>query len=359
MNSFYRLKLYVRLRKYAIYTSRLFYIALKKFYKDECFGKASILSYISILSLVPVAILVFSVFSTFDSSKEVLNNIINEKIIPHFFPSEGETISGYLSDFSESVYKLTILGVIFFIVAAVDIVLILENTANSIWQVNKGRSLLSNFMIYWSMITIGPLILTASFYITSEYGSYIMFGQEFSQFLFPWLITWFGFFFIYQYIPNTKIKPLSAIIAAAIAGFFWEFGKYGFTFYISEVANQTWGKIYGKLYIIPIFIIWIYLSFAILLYGMEISYLIQFSEIYKKKQFKNTDLDSFKLFFILNSLYLIFDNYDKGKGGLEIKNLANQNRLSRYQTSKLIAPLIDKGIVIQIYSDKKKTILSW
>ncbi len=350
-------KIIHKFNKFFIYVGRLFYVGVRKFYDDECFGKAAILSYITILSVIPVLILIFGISSSFSSTQNILTSIVDDKIIPYLFPGEVKALAYHLEDFSKNALTLSILGTAFLVIAAVDIMLILENSSNSIWRVKKGRSILHNFLIYWAMITLVPLTLVSSFYLTGELGAYFLFGQELFQFVLPLLLTWIGFFSIYQFTPNTKIRFFSSSLGALIASSFWVFGKWGFGLYITQVAHETWGKIYGPLYIIPIFFFWIYLSYAILLFGMEISYLLQYPEIFKKKQYKNVDLNNFSLFFMLNSLYMIYKSFHNGTGSTSLNILARQNQLSRNQMGKIMTQLAEAGLVKEMSSNSKKEYL--
>ncbi len=343
--------LFIDLKKWAINLWYLFITAFRKFYDDECFGKASSISYITILSVVPVLILIYSIGSSLELTKDFFLGTVNGKndnIIHYFFPAGGKQekiIAEYLKDFTENVATVSIFGIILLLVAAVDIVLTLEGSINSIWRVKKGRGILQNFLIYWTMLTIGPLFLVVSFYVTSKFGNEILADRVFSKFFFPLLVTWTGFFLAYQLIPRTKVTFKAASIGALIAGTLWEIAKFGYGFYIKEVGSQTLGLLYGPLYFIPISIAWIYLSFALFFLGAEVSYLIQYSEIYKKRQYKKLDHQNFLLYYLLNSLHCIYQAYENGKGSITLAELSKINNLSRLDMEQITLSLVSKKFI--------------
>ncbi len=343
--------LLIKIIQWIRYTGRLFKIAVIKFHHDDCFAKASSLSYVTILSVVPVVILIFAVFTSYSSTKDIFLNIVQHNIIHFFIPGEeiGSALGEYLNKFSANITKISsILGSLLLVIAAIDIVLIIEKSMNSIWQVKKGRTIIQNFLIYWTTLTIGPLFLVLSFYVTSQVGQVFLFGKVFSNIFFPLFVTWFGFFLAYIFIPRTKVSVKSASIGALVAGIFWELGKYGFGIYVSVIGTKTLGVIYGNLYIIPIFIAWIYLSYAILLFGVEISYLIQYPELYKRKNNKRLNYKHFKLYFLLNSIFHIFDYFQKGSGGISLEELASKNGITRDDMMDYISQAVNKRYVKEI-----------
>lgn len=348
-----------KLKVFFINAFKLNLTAAKKFYDDHGFSDASSLSYVTIFSFVPVFILIFAIYSSLDSTQEIFKNTIEDIIYHYFFPDEKfeKTLVDIIKGFSTNITAVSILGVAFIIIAAVDIVIILEKAINSTWNIKKGRSFLQNFMIYWMMLTLAPIFLVLSFYVTSKYGQIFLFGVHFSNLIFPLFVTWFGFFLAFLLIPRTKVNFKSAAIGAFVAGFLWEIGKLGFTLYLTQIGNQTLGKIYGPLYVIPISIAWIYLSYSFLLYGSQISYLSQYPEIYRLDQYKNVDYENFQLFYILNTLFLISENYNGGHGATSLKYLADKNNLSRLLMSPIIESLVSKGFLREFQMGSKKLYL--
>ncbi|GMT48666.1 MAG: hypothetical protein IEMM0008_0205 [bacterium] len=349
--------LLIDLKRWVINLWYLFITAFRKFYDDECFGKASSISYITILSVVPVLILIYSIGSSLELTRDFFLGTVNDQIIHYFFPAGGEQekiIANYLGKFTINVATVSIFGIILLLVVAIDIVLTLEGSINSIWRVKKGRGILQNMLIYWTMLTLGPLFLVISFYVTSKFSHDVLAEKVFSQFFFPLLVTWIGFFLAYQLIPRTKVTFKAAAIGALIAGTLWEIAKFGYGFYIKEVGSQTLGLLYGPLYFIPISIAWIYLSFALFFLGAEISYLIQYSEIYKKRQYKKLNHQNFLLYYLLNSLYRIYQAYENGKGSITLGELSRKNSLSRLDMEQITQSLVNKGFIRVFQNGFKK-----
>ena len=180
-----------------------------KFYEDQCFGKASSLAYVTILSLIPSIILIFSIFSSMESTRGVVFETIESKILEYFFPNEWEGREGgksllakYLEEFTKNITTVSILGLVWLLVAAVDIIFILEVVINEIWKVRKGRGFLKNIVIYWAMITLLPMALILSLYIGYEYSGSWFFEED----IFSFLVVWGIFFLINKFLPRWKVK---------------------------------------------------------------------------------------------------------------------------------------------------------
>lgn len=282
---------------------------------NHCLTQAAALAYHSIFGLVPLAIVILMIFQMFPANREAgervkkllyeslnLTNIeypVEETELPPAVsdpaaPAAGtgsllpagqgnkitvaakldELIDRYMSKLNTG--AITGVGLVLVIWAAVGLLTTIERTFNTIYHVPTGRSFLHRLFNYWALLTLGPLLIGAGLYVSARY----LLVHEFSQGIFaflgptiPFLISIVGFFFLYYFLPNTRISPGAALWGALVATILWTAAKYGLRVYMSKVV--LYQAIYGILGIIPLTVFWIFLSWLIVLFGLQLTYAAQ------------------------------------------------------------------------------------
>ncbi|MBI2500925.1 MAG: YihY family inner membrane protein, partial [Deltaproteobacteria bacterium] len=174
----------------------------------------------------------------------------------------------------------TVGGIGFFllILSLVSLLSSIEKAFNDIWGISKSRTFIRRFTTYWTLITIGPILLGLSLTMTGALQSNQLITQVLSlsgyqQFFIskiPWLVTWGLFTVLYLVMPNTQVRFGSALVGGIVGGSFWEVAKWGYALYASKVV--TYSAVYGSLGIIPIFLVWIYYTWLVVLIGAQITY---------------------------------------------------------------------------------------
>jgi membrane protein len=158
----------------------------------------------------------------------------------------------------------------------------IESNFNEIWQVRRRRSRLSKLTAYTSVLVLGSVFLGASVSITARIKAMILQGTRIDPgflsslygWLAPFLLTLLAFLVMFQIIPYTRVRFRSALIGAVTAGLLWEGGKYLFA--VSVGSSVRYSAIYGSIAVIPIFLIWLYITWLIILFGLEVSYTHQY-----------------------------------------------------------------------------------
>ncbi len=177
--------------------------------------------------------------------------------------------------------KLGFTGMILLVIVAISMLGRIETTFNDIWGVTRGRNWLVQIVLYWTAITLGPLLLAAAlalaggsqFQAAKDFVSQTPFIGNLSFKFLPLVVIWLTFALIYQLVPNTKVKFSAAFIGGVIGGTLWHLNNvFGFLFVSRIVTN---GQMYGKLALLPVFMIGLYFSWAILLFGAQIAYAFQ------------------------------------------------------------------------------------
>jgi membrane protein len=243
-----------------------------RFNQDRCFSTASALSFTTLLALVPLIAVLFSTISLFPVAGEWADEV-EAFLFENFVPAAGETVRGYLIEFSSQVGKLTAFGLVFLLVSSLMLLATIEDAFNDIWKVSKRRNWFQRLLIYWSVLTLGPILITLSLSMSSALLSMSVFAEQklvagFTQLLLqylPFLFEVCAFMLFYQAIPNLEVRFRDSFIGAIVATILFEIAKFGFALYI--INFNSYQLIYGALATIPIFFLWIFLSWLVLLAG--------------------------------------------------------------------------------------------
>lgn len=241
---------------------------------------ASSLSFYSVLNIIPILSLSFFLFAHLPSFKEqsaAINNFILNLILPN---QETNSIN-YIEQFLQNSTKLDAAGIIAMVFALFMFFNSYESTISHISNTPK-RSFFSSLSIYWSLITLAPLGLFASFFLSYKIQKYIdTIGIKFNFLsILPFLIIWALFFICFHISINKTLKPKIIALISFLVALIWSIFKYLFVLYIS--FNQVYASIYGSFSAILFFFIWLYFSWIIYLNGIRISSMFNTSEKNKK-----------------------------------------------------------------------------
>jgi len=234
------------------------------------------LTFTTLLALVPlltVTLTLFTAFPVFAGFAGVIRAFILENLIP---AASGRVITVYMEQFAENAGKLTTAGLAILGVAAVMMMLTIDRTFNTVWRVPKPRPLVSRLLIYWGALTIGPLLIGASLSLTSwmvalslELTRDIGWAGVVVLKMMPILLTSAAFAFLYRTVPARSVEVNDAVAGGLLAGLLFEGMKAAFGAYLRQVP--TYKLVYGAFASFPIFLLWIYFSWLIILVGAELT----------------------------------------------------------------------------------------
>ena len=250
-----------------------------QFINGRGFKNAASLSYTTLLSIVPLIAVIFSLFSHLPVFKDI-SEVIQEFVFNNFVPSFGRTVQNYLIQFSFNASKLTVTGIFFLVFVALMLMANIDTALNNIWHVSKKRKPVYRFLIYWAILTLGPVLIGAGLYSTSYLLSLPLIGSVNESLmikartlaLLPFITTSLAFTFLYFLVPNAYVRLGHSLIGGITAAILFEFAKYTFGVYIRAVP--TYENIYGAFAVIPMFLVWIYVSWVIVLFGGQIAYVL-------------------------------------------------------------------------------------
>jgi membrane protein len=247
-----------------------------RFNQDHCAQSAASLTFTTLLSLVPmitIALTMFSAFPVFDDFGTHIKTYLLDNMMPD---KAGAIISRYMEQFAESASQLTAVGIVFLAVTAMSMMLTIDKTFNVIWRVSRPRPLFKRLVVYWAILTLAPLLVGASLSLTSWLiGLSMGYANNISLFgvgalkILPTLFTTLAFALLFRLVPNRYVPMAHALIGALVAAVSFEAMNRGFGSYISHFP--TYKLVYGAFATVPIFLLWIYLSWLIILFGAVIA----------------------------------------------------------------------------------------
>ena len=252
-------------------------ITLRQRFREDHMGlTASSLTFTTSIALVPfftVALAIFTAFPMFSKMQGALQGWLIQSLIPD---NIARQVLGYLTQFSRQASKLGGAGLAVLLVTAIALILTIDRTLNSIWRVRKARPLAQRVVIYWGVITLGPLVLAASLAVTSYVLSAssglvgalpvsLRFLLDVAQFL----LVAGGMAALYRYVPNTYVKWAHAWSGGVFVAAGLEIGKKAVAIYLGAVP--TYSLVYGAFATLPILLVWIYVSWVIVLMGAVIA----------------------------------------------------------------------------------------
>lgn len=247
-----------------------------RFVDDKCFETAGALSYTTLFALVPLTAAVFGILTAlpvFGGWTQVLSDFL----FRNFVPAAGAAVQHYLLQFAGNASKLTGIGIGVLLLTALLMMSSIEERFNRIWRVAAKRSPVSRFLMYWAALTLGPILVVAGLTLTSYLAALPLLDRADQNLglrthvlsVLPFVVTLVALFSMYRLIPNRRVAWRHAIAGALLAAALFEFAKWAFATYVSTVPSYQ--QIYGALAVVPIFLVWIYLSWVIVLLGASIA----------------------------------------------------------------------------------------
>ena len=235
---------------------------------------AGSLTFTTLLSIVPVfavALALFTAFPLFAQFRDELENFLL-KVLPGQISS---TVLRYVNDFASQATRLTALGLIFLGVTALSMIITVDRVLNDIWRVRERRPLAQRVLIYWAIISLGPVLigasLSASSYLWSLSSEAVRQLPRLLRHVLdyaPVIVDVFAYAALYVFVPNRRVSWRDALIGGLIAAVLAEIVKGMFGIFVSRGSARS---VYGAFAVLPLFLVWVYLSWYVLLFGAAIA----------------------------------------------------------------------------------------
>ena len=236
---------------------------------------AASLTFTTVLALVPlatVALAIFTAFPIFQNFRTALQDYFLEALMP---AAISEQVMGFINSFAGKARGLTLMGILFLIVSALAMMLTMEGALNQIWQTRRRSPLLKRLLNYWGALTLGPVLVGISLYLTGLAAASVASIRSLSPasslllWLVPVLLSMLGWALVYKTVPHAKVSWQHALTGAFVTAVLFEFIKRGFAIYLTRFAN--FGQLYGAFATVTIFLIWLYLCWMITLVGAVVT----------------------------------------------------------------------------------------
>jgi membrane protein len=251
-------------------------LVFDRFVRHEAPHNAAALTYTTLLSLVPLMTVTLAVFSAFPIADRVYQ-LIQDFVFQNFVPTSSEVLQQHLTEFSTKASRLTGTGAVALLIVALLMMATIDRALNAIWEVKANRRLASKFLIYWAVLSLGPILIGASVLVTSYIVSLPILSEAASSGvgrqvlgLTPIVASAVAFTMVYAVVPNRRVRFAHALLGGVFAAVLFEIAKRAFGFYITQFP--TYEAIYGALATIPIFLVWLYLSWLMVLLGAEVTH---------------------------------------------------------------------------------------
>ncbi|OEJ68409.1 YihY family inner membrane protein [Magnetovibrio blakemorei] len=254
-------------------------LVMAQFRRDQCMRIAAALSYTTLLALVPLIAIAFAIlraFPIFDDIQVQMKGVLFE----NFLPESVNEVQVYFDQFVGKAGEMTAIGIVGLAITAIMMLSTIEAALNSIFHVKATRPFVPRLMMFWAVITLGPLLLGGSLslatylYALSEWagvGAIPGLAGVMARLL-PSVLAIFAFTVFYAIVPYRPVKMGHALIGGITAGLLFGVLRRAFAFYISTFPSYQ--TIYGALATVPIFFIWMYLSWAVVLIGAQVTALM-------------------------------------------------------------------------------------
>lgn len=255
----------------------------KHFIANRCPQTAASLAYATLLALIPSTVLVYKLFASLavlpdwgERAQEFVFHILS--------PAVGDHVRQYMLKTAMQATGLNVLGLLMLLVSVILVMYTIDAALNNIWQIHRPRYLVRRVLVYLAILIFGPIAIAFSLFLSTYLASLPVLAQIFGHTVdektilawLPFLVTLVAFTILYQWVPDAKVRLLHSVIGGLIAALLFEIAKRGFTLYVSYFP--TYELLYGALASIPLLLIWIYLTWLIVLVGGEITHCLWLKE---------------------------------------------------------------------------------
>jgi membrane protein len=336
-------------------------VAVRGMYDDKLYLQASALTFYTLLSLVPVIAMAFGIATGFGLEKYL------EAELERAFAGREEILEAVLG-FARSLLEATRgglmagIGLIILFYTVMRVLSYIEDSFNDIWRVKQPRSVARKFTDYFSMMLIGPIFIILSNLFTVFFTTQIDKITEnitllgyisplimFFVQLIPFLLIWFVFTILYMVMPNTRVNFSSALVAGIIAGTLFQFVQWGYIHF--QVGVSRYNAIYGSFAALPLLLMWMQVSWLVVLFGAEISFANQNVEQYEyDSEIRNMSIYNRRLvtFYIV---HLIIRNFENGVPPFTARQISHELKIPFRLVREILYELIDIQVVSAVRSE--------
>jgi membrane protein len=353
-------------------------LVIKTFGRNRCPLRATALAYTTLLALIPLLAVSFGILSSYlketgttatqDLIAQFVDAVVPQlKLIPPpeepGKPTARQEAIGRIEELVTNANSKTLgfTGSLGLIAVAILLFSTIEGTFNDIWGVTRGRTWWRRLVQYWVMITFGPIALFSVIYLVST--TYFKSGQELLETLpfvgkavikaSPFVLVSIVFAILYKLMPNTQVHWRAAMMGGVVGGSLWLLLNIFNAVNLSKVINMS--KIYGTaLGIIPIFLIGLYFSWIIMLFGAQVAYAYQNREVYLQEKKAESVNQRNREYVALRTMTLLAQRFDFGRRPPTVLEIATELAIPSRLAGRVLQPLIDAGLVLEVACEQNE-----
>jgi membrane protein len=346
-------------KSFLIKQLRIIILTLRRFDEDKCFFRASSLTFYTLLSIVPVAAMLFGIAKGFGFEKLLRNELFER------FPGEAQQeVLTKVIEFAESMLEATKggliagIGLVVLFWSVVKVLSYIETSLNDIWEIKENRTWGRKFSDYLAVMIISPLLIivssSATVFITSQITqltNQIKLLGMISPLIFlsfkliPYVLIWILFSVIYILMPNTKVNLKAGIVSGIIAGTIFQLVQWA---YISfQVGTARYNAIYGSFAALPLFLLWVQISWWVVLFGAELSFASQNVGTYEYEPDSSEISHAFKKLLTLRVAHLLIRNFSRCESPLTDLQISMRLEMPIRLLHQILYDLVESGLFVE------------
>lgn len=348
----------IRVRLYNLI--KVIILSIRHYQEDNLQNKASALTYYTMLSIVPILTLLVAIARGFGLQEFLQGELQN------YFEAQSELLNkvlGFVDSYLSTIQSGFFIGVglLFLFWTAMSLIGTIEESFNAIWQVKKGRTYWRKITDYFSMLLILPVLLISSSGLSIFFSTHLSELFYFNildplvQWLFkltPYFLTWVLFTCVYIYLPNTKVKLRNALLAGIVSGTAFQIFQY---FYINgQIWVSKYNAIYGSFAAIPLLLLWLQLSWLIVLFGAELAFAGQNIENYNFESDSKCISARYRSFLLVVIVSIIAKRFAEGSKPYNAEEIARNNNIPIRLSRQLLNKLTEVGIIAEMSVDGER-----
>ena len=339
---------------------RVFLLALRGFVEDRCFSRASSLTFNTLLSIVPVVAILFGVAKGFGFETKLKRELFDK-----FSGEAQQEVLWKVFDFAESMLQVTKggviagIGLVILFWSVINVLSNIEASFNEIWEIKESRTWARKFSDYLAIMILSPIFImlssSATVFITSQIthlteqikllgmiSPFIFLGLK----LIPYVLIWILFTIIYILMPNTKVNLKAGLLAGIIAGTIFQIVQWG---YISfQIGTAKYNAIYGSFAALPLFLMWVQISWWVVLFGAELSFAHQNVDTYEFEPDSRRVSPAFKKVLTLQIAHLLVKNFANGEKPLTDVEICTRLKMPIRLAHIVLYDLVKSRVVSEI-----------
>ena len=338
-------------REIGYLVARILYIVVDAFRTERIRLRAAALTYTTLLSLVPALAVVFSLFTAFGGLRDVQARL-QAFVVDALAVGERDLVLEYLDRFVGQVHagSLGTIGVVVLFFTVVSTLANIETAFNDIWGVTKGRSWVERFQVYWPLVTIAPVLLGVSLSLTASFqASEAVQGivdtvpaLRLLAHLVPVLLTGMSLTLLYHFMPNTRVPISSALVGGMVAGTLWVIAQQLYAVYAANAISYS--AIYGSLGAVPLFIIWLYVSWTVALLGATLTFAVQSAGTYEPdREISQRE----KEYAAARLMLAVASHFERGEGVISVEQLLDEARISARLARQVLESLVQAELLAE------------